>query len=190
MSITVGGASEYPSRSVGYNLDPVTGPDGRVWGVVAQTGTPNGTAAWRLVEGGATSPAVDRGPIGPLSENGLGHYWTGALVAVDGGVWVDALSGVFWFGPAGPGVRKGSFEVLAGRGRCVSGLSESRGSSRVVRLGQGDSPNGRSVSLGEVFLRDPDDGGTTPPPLAVGSGTAWVIAFTEQALVRVPVPGC
>ncbi len=187
MILTVGASSEYPSRSVGYVLAPVTGPDRRVWGTVADTGTTYGVAASRLVEGRETGPPVDHGRIGPLFE---GHS-TGTLVAVDGGVWVrDALSRVSWFGATGAGVGKGTFAVLAGRGHCVSGISERRGNSRVVRLGEGGSPNGRGVSLGQTYLQDPVDAGNTPPPLTVGSGTAWVVAFIEQTLVRVPVPGC
>ncbi len=187
MTLTIGTSIEHPSRSVGYVLEPVTGPDGRVWGVVPQGGTTASDAGSRLVEGRTTGPPVDHGPVGSLS----GDHATGTLVAVDGGVWArDAGSAVSWFGAAGPGVGKGTFAVLAGRGRCVAGLSTDVSNPRVVRLGEGATPNGPGVNLGGTYIEDPVDAGNAPPVFTVGSGTGWVIGFNEQTLIRVPVPTC
>jgi hypothetical protein len=186
--LTVGNVSEPVTQALRDLAGPVIGPDGRVWGVVADPAAPDGA---RLVEGRTGAPPVDRGSVGPWI-GGAHDRETGDLLAVDGGIWVrNALSGVSWFGATGPGIPKARFGVLAGQGRCAWGLATAAGSNgRVVRIGEGDAPNGAGVSLGPAYLSDPVDGGTTSPVFTAGSGAAWVVAFTEQTLIRVPIQRC
>jgi hypothetical protein len=186
--LTVGNLSEPVTQALRDLAGPVIGPDGRVWGIVANPSAPDGA---RLVEGRTGAPPADRGSVAPWV-GGAHDRETGDLLAVDGGIWVrNAQSRVFWFGATGPGILKARFSVLAGQGRCAWGLATSGGGNgRVVRIGEGGAPNGAGVSLGPAYLLDPAGGGGTPPVFTAGSGAAWVIASSEQTLIRVPIQRC
>jgi hypothetical protein len=186
--LTFGDVSEPVTRTLRDLAGPVIGPDGSVWGIVADPTAPDDA---RLVQGRTGAPPADRGSVGPWA-GGPHDRETGDLLAIDGGVWVrNAQSRVLWFGATGPGIPKGRFGVLAGQGRCAWGLATAAGSKgRVVRIGRAEAPNGAGVSLGPAYLSDPVDGGTAPPVFTAGSGAAWVVAFMEQTLIRVPIQRC
>jgi hypothetical protein len=183
-TVTVGGAPEPAPRSIDAG-STVTGPDGRLWGLLPgpQGVEDEGSSiVVQATDGGAPSP---RGQIGPSAAHG-GR--AGEMLAVPGGLWVrDAFDGVTWFGADGPGIPNGGFDALGGSGACVWGLADDHTRApALVRLGQGDAADGPVVSLGAVF----PGGGPTPPLLTVAGRTAWVVAPEEQTLVRIPLPPC
>ncbi len=168
-TVTGAGPPELPSRTSFAVAAPVSGPDGRIWGLARDPATLEEEAPGALLLEAAEGAApVVRGAVGPMSAHG---GFVGEVVAVPGGAWVrNAFGAVTWFGAAGPGAPKGTFSVLAGRGPCVWGLAgDGSGTPRLVRLGQGDVTNGPAAGLGKVFL------GGDFAQVAVSDRTAWAI---------------
>lgn len=182
ITLTTAGSTLTPSRSVGFTLAPVSGPDGRVWGLGPGQDDEGGGTGATVVESLDGAPPVTRDAHGFRGYHG---GFSAELIAVDGGLWFRGAQGAtLWVGADGPGVAKGVFQSVRGAGRCVWGLAGNVGAVReIVRLREGGTANAPRIPLRGVSVDD-------KPPFTVAARTAWVIGLGDQTLVRVPLPAC
>lgn len=177
---TSGATPVSASRSVGGNVAPIAGPDGRVWSLGPGVADEGGGVTVTLRESVAGGAPVTREASGFVSYHG---GLQAEMIAVDGGVWFrGALGDLLWLGTTGAGVAKGDVEAVRGGGRCVWGLAGASTTARVVRLREGGTPNAAPIPVPGVPA--------TEAPFAVGPRSAWIIADSEQTLVRAPIPAC
>lgn len=165
------------------DTDPLKGPDGFTWamgGTLLEGGNFNGRLV-RLPTGGGT--AVDRGPVGVISQHGGG---VSVMAAVNGGVWLRNADGVLWWAasagtaPAAK-VPLSSVEALA-TGPTGAWAFTQDGTSDLVEL----KPAGRMrhITLGRV---DADTTNVADNSFDVDAKAAWIVESYGWTLVRVPV---